>query len=358
MENLIFFIIGLILGISLTLLAVRGFRGVAEKLLGKSSRELAKTNREEINNILLPLKEKLTEFETKTGQIEISRAKEISSLETQIRLLAENNGKLCKEADNLANALKGQAKTRGDWGEFILQRLLEVSGLIKNIHYSLQETFKDSENKILRPDVVIYMPENRHLIIDSKVSLLSYERYYNDEKNREIHLKEFINSTKEHIKDLKNKFYQEIKEINSPDFVLMFIPTEGAFSLIFQQPDELIEFALKNNILLVGPSALLTTLKTVELFRKHEKQTQNVIEIAEESGKLYDKFVGLLCDLENIQNFFDKTAECFNTARKKLDGKGNLISRTEKIKELGAKTSKSIPEKYLNENEPGEKLQI
>ena len=193
------------------------------------------------------------------------------------------------------------------------------------------------------------MPNSRHIIIDSKVSLLSYERFYNSEKNDQNNLKDFINSTKEHIKNLKSKFYQEIKDINTPDFVLMFIPVEGAFNLIFQQDGDIIDFAWRNKILLVGPSTLLTTLKTIELFWKHEKQTQNVIEIAEESGKLYDKFVGLLSDLENIKAYFDKTSESFESARKKLDGRGNLINQVEKLRDLGAKTSKIIPEKYSKE---------
>ena len=327
----------------------REFEEIAAKILKQNSCEFSKTNQEEIFNLLRPFREKLIEFETKIEQTRLEEAKEITSLETHIKLLAENNQKICQEANNLTNALKGQVKTQGNWGEFILSRLLEISGLLENHHYTLQQTFKDSDNKILRPDVTIHLPNSRHLIIDSKVSLLSYERLYNSEKNDQNNLKDFINSTKEHIKNLKSKFYQEIKDINTPDFVLMFIPVEGAFNLIFQQDGDIIDFAWRNKILLVGPSTLLTTLKTIELFWKHEKQTQNVIEIAEESGKLYDKFVGLLSDLENIKAYFDKTSESFESARKKLDGRGNLINQVEKLRDLGAKTSKIIPEKYSKE---------
>ena len=347
MEILVSFIAGLIFGITIVLLISRGF----EKVLKNNSQELSKTNHEEIFNLLKPFRERLLEFETKMEQSRIEEAKEISSLETQIKLLAENNSKICQEANNLTNALKGQSKMQGDWGEFILQRILEVSGLIKRQHYSMQETFKDDGNKMLRPDVVIYMPNDRHLIIDSKVSLVSYERYFNNQENNDIHLKEFINSTKEHIKSLKGKFYQDIKEINSPDFVLMFVPLEGAFGLIFEQDSEIIDFAWKNKILLVSPSTLLTTLKTIELFWRHEKQNKNVIEIAEESGRLYDKFANLLNDLENIRMLFDKTADCFESARKKLEGRGNLINQVEKLKLLGAKNSKDIPEKFQSETE-------
>ena len=325
------------------------FENIAGKILKQNSCEFSKTNQEEIFNLLKPFREKLIEFETKIEQTKIEEAKGITSLETHIKLLAENNQKICQEANNLTNALKGQVKTQGNWGESILQKLLEISGLLENHHYSLQESFKDSDNKIFRPDVIIHMPGSRHLIIDSKVSLLSYERYYNSEENNQNHLKDFINSTKEHIKNLKSKFYQELKDINTPDFVLMFIPTEGAFNLIFQQDSEIIDFAWRSKILLVGPSTLLTTLKTIELFWKQEKQTQNVIEIAEESGKLYDKFVGLLNDLENIKTYIDKTSECFDNARRKLDGRGNLINQVEKLRVLGAKTSKLIPEKYYSE---------
>ena len=327
------------------------FEDIAGKILKQNSCDFSKTNQEEIFNLLKPFREKLIEFETKIEQSRLEEAKGITSLETHIKLLSQNNQKICQEANNLTNALKGQVKTQGNWGEFILNRLLEISGLLENHHYSLQESFKDSDNKILRPDVIIHLPENRHLIIDSKVSLISYERYYNSEENNQNHLKDFTNSTKEHIKNLKSKFYQEIKNLNTPDFVLMFIPTEGAFNLIFQQDSEIIDFAWRNKILLVGPSTLLTTLKTIELFWKQEKQTQNVIEIAEESGKLYDKFVGLLCDLENIKTYFDKTSECFETAKRKLDGRGNLINQVEKLRVLGAKTSKLISEKYYKEDE-------
>ncbi len=293
------------------------------------------------------LNKQISALSAEKQTLENALIKEMSSLQTNIKLLAENNQQICKEANNLSDALKGQSKVQGNWGEVILNRLLEISGLIEGCHYFPQETFKDNDNKMLRPDVIIKLPENRHVIIDSKVSLISYERFYNCGENNQIHLKEFINSTKEHIKSLKSKFYQEIKDINTPDFVLMFIPIEGAFNLIFGQDTEIIDFAWRNKILLVSPSTLLVTLKLIELFWKQEKQTENVIEIAEESGKLYDKFVGLMGDLENIRLYFDKTAECFETARKKLDGRGNLIGQVEKLKELGAKTSKSIPEKHL-----------
>ena len=295
----------------------------------------------------ISLNKQIAGLNSEKNTLENALLKEMSSLQTHIKLLSENNNRICKEANNLADALKGQTKMQGGWGEMILNRLLEVSGLAEGAHYSVQETFKGDNDKILRPDVVIKLPENRHIIIDSKVSLISYERHYNTEENSEFYLKEFINSTKEHIKSLKSKFYQDIKSINSPDFVFMFVPIEGAFNLIFSHDTEILDFAWRNKVLLVGPSTMLAALKLVELFWRQEKQTQNVIEIAEESGRLYDKFAGLLTDLENIKSCFDKTAESFESARKKLEGRGNLIGQVEKLRELGAKTSKIIAEKYL-----------
>lgn len=333
------------------------FEEIANKILKQNSFEFSKTNQEEIFNLLKPFRDRLIEFEAKIEQTKLEETKGMASLETHIKLLSQNNQKISQEANNLANALKGHVKTQGNWGEFILQKLLETSGLIENQHYSLQESFKDSDNKIMRPDAVIYLPGGRNLIIDSKVSLISYERYCNCEENTQNHLKDYLNSIKEHIKNLKSKVYQDIKDINSPDFVFMFIPIEGAFNIIFRNDNEIIDFAAKNKILIVGPSTLITTLKTIELFWKQEKQTQNVIEIAEESGKLYDKFVGLLNDIENIRTYFDKTAECFDSATKKLSGRGNLINQVEKLRTLGAKTSKYIPEKHY-ENDLDDRLNI
>jgi DNA recombination protein RmuC len=317
MENTIFFIIGFFSGIITIFLVTKGFETFAAKILKQNALE---------------------------------EAKNISALETQIKLISENNQKICEEANNLTHALKGHVKTQGNWGEMILTRLLEASGLIEGLHFSAQESFRDEENKVQRPDVIIKLPNDRHLIIDSKVSLIAYEKYYNSENNNETFLKEHINSVKDHIKGLKSKIYQDLKDINSPDFVLMFIPVEGAFNLIFQEDNGIIEYAWNNKVLPVSPSTLLITLKTIELFWKHEKQTQNVIEIAEESGKLYDKFVGLLCDLDNIKACIDKTSECFESAKRKLDGRGNLISQVEKLRELGAKTSKSIPDKHFTDS--------
>jgi len=326
------------------------FENTANKLLKQNSEEFSKLGKKEIEDLIKPFREKITELSQRIEKSRLDEAKELSSLETHIKLLAENNQKVCQEANNLAGAIKGNSKTRGNWGEVILERILESSGLQKGIHYSAQESFKNSENSLLRPDVVIYMPDNRHLVIDSKVSLISYEKFCNSEGDEEKHLKDFLASVREHIKSLKNKFYQELKGINSPDFVLMFIPIEPSFSLIMQNEPEIFDFARKNKVLPVSPSTTLAALKTIELFWQRENQNRNVAEIAEESGKLYDKFVGLLKEMGALKGCFSKALGCFDNINKKLEGRGGLIGQAEKIKLLGAKTSKEIPVDYIEKN--------
>jgi len=324
------------------------FENIAGKILKQNTEEFSKAGKKEIDELIRPFREKIVELTERIEKNRLNEVKDLSSLETQIKLLSQNNQKICDEANNLAHAIKGDSKTRGNWGEVILERILEVSGLQKNVHYSCQQNFRNDENDLLRPDVVIYMPENKHLIIDSKVSLISYEKFYNSEENNDKYLKEFLNSAREHIKSLKSKFYQGIKDINSPGFVLMFMPVESSFSLLLQNDCEILDFARKNNVLLISPSTLLVTLKTIEIFWQQDNQSKNVTEIAEESGKLYDKFVGLLYDIDVLKSCFSKTLGCFENLNTKLEGRGGLIKQAEKIKLLGAKTSKEIPETLLN----------
>lgn len=323
------------------------FENTANKILKQNTDEFSKLSKKEIEELIKPFREKIAELSSNIEKTRMEGAKEFSSLETQIKILSQNNQRISEEANKLANAIKGESKIRGNWGEAILKRLLEVSGLQENIHYTLQESFQAENGSFCRPDVVIYMPENRHLIIDSKVSLISYEKYYNSEDETDKNLKEYISSVKEHIKNLKSKFYQDIKDINSPDFVLMFIPVEASFSLLLDNDAEIFEFARKNRVLPVSPSTLLVTLKTIEMFWKQKNQEKNVAEIAEAGGKLYDKFAGLLTDIDVLRNYFSKTINCFDNLNKKLEGKGGLIGQVEKIRELGAKTTKEIPESFL-----------
>ncbi len=321
------------------------FENAANKIFKQNTEEFSRLGKREIEELIKPFREKISELSQRIEKTRLDEAKELSSLETQIKLLFQNNQRISEEANNLAKAIKGDSKARGNWGEVILERILEVSGLQKDVHYSSQQSFKGMEDNHLRPDVLINLPDNRHLVIDSKVSLVPFEKYCNEEDEK--HLKEYVNSVREHIKNLKSKFYQEVKDINSPDFVLMFIPVEASFGLLIQSDAEIFEFARKNKVLPVSPSTLLITLKTVELFWQRDSQSRNVIEIAEESGKLYDKFVGLLGDIDVLKNCFSKTLGCFENINKKLEGKGGLIRQAEKIKTLGAKTSKEIPEACL-----------
>ena len=321
------------------------FENIASKILKENTTEFSKTNQKELDDILKPFKERIMEFEKKIETVRNEEIKDITSLKTEIKHLTDNNQRLSEDANNLASALKGQNKTQGNWGEVILERILEMSGLRADYEYSTQYTIKNDDGKMQRPDVVVHLPENRHIIIDSKVSLVSYENFYNaqEDDDKQVYIKEFINSLKKHIKDLGEKEYFEAESINSPDFVLMFIPIEASFHLIFQQDNSILDFAWEKKIVLVGPSTLLAALKTINLFWNQEKQTRNVMEIVKESGTMYDKFVGLLDDLS-------KTRNSLNNAFNKLsEGNGNIIKRVENLKKLGAKASKAIPLEYLSE---------
>ncbi len=234
--------------------------------------------------------------------------------------------KLTQNSRDMLDIIKGGSKSRGDWGEMVLERIMEASGLQKGVHYLSQETYQNDEYKQLRPDFVICLPDNRHIVIDSKASF---------DRNR----------IKDHIKSLRSKFYEQIKGLNTPDFVIMFIPVESVFIEVMRKDSDIFEYAWKNKILITGPSTLLVALKTIELSWQRENQSRNVLEIAEESGKLYDKFVGLVQDIENVKGQFDRVLNCFEDMNRKLEGKRGLINQAEKIRELGAKTSKSLVEK-------------
>ena len=246
--------------------------------------------------------------------------------------------------------MKGDQKKQGNWGEFVLERILERSGLIKGEEYDTQFSTRNDEGDILRPDVIIKLPENKHVIIDSKVSLVAYEQYVNTEnqEERERNIKLHIESIKSHVKGLSEKSYAHADAINSPDFVLMFMPIESSFSIAVQQDIELFNFAWDRRVVIVSPSTLLATLKTIESIWKREKQTQNAIEIATEGGKLYDKFAGLVEDLKRLGNQLDTVQKTYKEANKKLfEGSGNLIGKVDKLRQLGAKTTKNLPEIFM-----------
>ncbi len=266
---------------------------------------------------------------------------------------------MTKEANNLTRALKGDSKTQGNWGEFILESILEKSGLVKDREYTIQTSIKNDEGKLLRPDVIINLPENKSMVIDSKVSLTAYEQYVSSEDDAERikYLSDHVVSVKNHMKRLSPKEYQNLYGLQSLDFVLMFIPIEPAFAAAVQSDSNIFYEAFEKNIVIVSPTTLLATLRTISSLWKQEKQNRNAIEIAKQSGELYDKFVGFMEDLVSIGNNLKQTKDNYDKAMNKLvEGRGNLVKRVENIKQLGAKATKSLPNSLLDRAEDDDKL--
>jgi len=333
---------------------VKEFENLANRIFDEKSNKFTTQNRDNIDQILKPLNEKIKEFEKKVEETYDKESKQRFSLEVEIKKLYEANLQITKDATNLTNALKGQSKTQGNWGEFILESILEKSGQVKGREYIVQESYTGEDRKRFQPDIIINLPEHKSLVIDSKVSLVAYERYSSaeGETERVNALREHIASLKNHIKGLSGKNYQNLYQIQSLDFVLMFMPIESAFSLAVQYEPGLFNEAFEKNIVIVSPSTLLATLRTIASIWRQEKQNKNALEIARQSGALYDKFVGFIDDLKNVGNKIDIAKDSYDNAFKKLhEGSGNLISRVEKIKSLGAKTTKSLPQALLDRTE-------
>jgi len=335
------------------------FENIAHKILKQHSLEFSELNQKNIGDILNPLKEKIKDFEKKVGDAYDKEVRDKVDLRAEIKSLYELNKKVSEEANNLTKALKGDSKKQGNWGEVVLERILERSGLIKGEEYDTQVSTSNEEGKRIQPDVIVYLPDKKHIIIDAKVSLVAYENCVNatNEEDRQRFVKEHLLSVRTHIKSLSAKNYQLSGDFNSPDFVLLFIPIESSFSIAVQEDQELFNFAWENKIVIVSPSTLLATLKTISSIWKQESQTKNAIEIARQSGALYDKFIGFLSDLQKIGKGIDNIHELYNDAINKIQtGRGNLITSAENIRKLGAKTSKSLPEKFSN-NEKEEDTQ-
>jgi len=330
------------------------FENIAHKILKQNSQEFTSSNQKNISEILNPLKEKIQLFEQRIQETHVQGVRDHTSLREEVRKLFELNSKISEEANNLTKALKGDNKKQGNWGEMVLERILERSGLIKGEEYETQFTARNDHNEILRPDVVIKLPDNKQIIIDSKVSLIAYEKYINAElpEEKEKFSKLHLESLKTHIRGLSEKSYASSVAFNTPDFVLMFLPIESSFSIAIQEDIELFNFAWDKRVVIVSPSTLLATLKTVESIWKREKQTQNAIEIASEGGKLYDKFASLVDDLKRLGNQLDTVQKTYQEANKKLyTGSGNLLGRVEKLRLLGAKNTKNITEHSLKQIE-------
>ena len=326
------------------------FENIAHKILKNNSQEFTQVNQKNINEILNPLKDKIQLFEKKVEDTYQKGIKDQTDLKAEIKKLYDLNSRISQEANNLTKALKSDSKKQGNWGEFILERVLERSGLVKGQEYDTQITARNEQGDLIRPDVIVKLPENKHIIVDSKVSLVAYETFVNtdDPDQKTSFLKQHVESIKTHIKGLSDKNYQNATLFDTPDFVLLFMPIESAFSVAIQSDPDLFNFAWERKIVIVSPTTLLATLRTVSSIWKHEKQTQNAIEIARQGGALYDKFVGFLNDLEDLGNQINRVSKTYDTAKNKLtDGSGNLIKRAETLKKLGAKASKSISENLI-----------
>lgn len=326
------------------------FEVLANKILEEKSTKFTNQNRENIKNILEPLEKKIQTFEKKVSDSDEKRVGFQSALKTQLDHLKELNAQMSKDTINLTKALKGDSKMQGNWGELVLERVLEKSGLEKDREYFVQQSFTTDEGKKVLPDVVIHLPDNKKMIVDSKVSLVAYERFTNeeDETLKIQYLKEHVNSLKRHIEQLSEKKYEDIYQIESPDFVLLFIPIEPAFAVALNSDNHLYNKAFEKNIVIVTPSTLLATLRTIDSMWNNEKQQRNAIEIARQAGALYDKFQGLLTDLVSIGKRIDDSKKEYSGAMNKLvEGRGNLITSVEKLKKMGAKAKKSMPENII-----------
>lgn len=326
------------------------FENLANKILDEKSTKFTEQNKENIKNILSPLQEKIKGFEDKVEKTHKESIDYHAALRQQILGLKELNQQMSKETLNLTKALKGDNKMQGNWGELVLERVLEKSGLEKDREYFVQQSFTNDEGKRVLPDVVIHLPDNKKMIVDSKVSLVAYEQFINeeDETLKEKYLKKHVLSLKTHVEQLSEKKYEDLYRIESPDFVLLFVPIEPAFAVALNADNHIYNKAFEKNIVIVTPSTLLATLRTIDSMWNNEKQQRNALEIARQAGALYDKFQGLLGDLINIGKRIDDSKKEYSGAMNKLvEGRGNIITSIEKLKKMGAKAKKSLPEKII-----------
>ena len=327
------------------------FEQIATKILEEKTAKFTEVNRSSMDLILTPLKENIKAFEQKVEKVYKDESDERNTLRGVISQLMLQSKQIQEEAGNLTRALKGDSKKQGNWGELILERVLERSGLVKDREYRVQASLQHAEGNRMQPDVIIDLPDEKHIVVDAKVSLVAYERLVSadTEEDRELFLKQHIVSIKSHIQNLSGKNYHDLYQISSPDFVLLFIPIESSFGLAVQADTELFNYAWDRKVVLVSPSTLLATLRTISSIWKQERQNRNVLEIARLSGSMYDKFVGFLTDMEGIGRNIRQSQESYDKALNKLStGAGNLSNTAEKIRKLGAKTNKHIDAKFLD----------
>lgn len=336
------------------------FENLANKIFREHSREFVQTSGKNLNELISPLKERLLTFEKKVQDAYDLETRDKISLKQEVKSLFELNRKLSEDAENLTKALKGDTKKQGNWGEVVLERVLERSGLTKGVEYESQMSTRGDDGQLLKPDVVIKLPEDKHLIIDSKVSLVAYEHFVSSDEQaeRDRYIRQHVDSIRSHIRSLSEKSYQAAGAFDTPDFVLLFLPIESAFSVAMQYEPDLFSFAWERKIVIVSPTTLLATLKTVSSIWKQEKQTQNALEIARQGGNLYDKFVSFIEDIQRLGNQINTVQKTYEEVNKKLvSGSGNLIGRAEKLRTLGIKVGKNLPAQYLlTENDDEEEL--
>jgi len=330
------------------------FENLANQIFDAKTKSFAEQSRANLDTILTPFKEKITAFEKQVNEAYASEGKERHSLIKEVQRLQELNQKLGEDAENLTKALKGDSKTQGTWGEIILERILEESGLRKGIEYDSQGGFRDAEGKLLKPDVIVHLPEQKDIVIDSKVSLVAYEKYVRaeDDGERDKAVRDHLVSINAHLKGLESKKYDELPGVKSLDFVLMFIPVESAFMLAIEKDNEIFRKAFDKSIMIVSPSTLLVTLRTIQNIWRYEHQNKNALEIADRAGALYDKFVGFVNDLERVGDQIENTRKTYDAAHNKLvSGRGNLVGRAQSLIELGVKSRKQLPATALQESE-------
>ena len=328
------------------------FKQMAHDIMSQQGQQLAKENERQLGSLLMPLGSQIQKFQESVEKSYHEEARERFSLVKEIKGLQLLNQKISDDAVSLTHALKGQNKLQGGWGEVILERILERSGLEKGREYETQASYQTAEGRRLQPDVVIHLPEGKQIVVDSKMVLISYLAYMEAEtdEDRNRALKQHLDAVRRHMKDLSAKSYHDLPGITSLDFVLLFIPIEAAFGLALQADNGLFSEAFEHNIIIVGPSNLLATLRTIQNIWRNEKQSQNAIEIARQAGAMYDKFSGFVQDMDDIGSKLDAVNRSHDAAMKKLTtGRGNLVARAEKLKLMGAKTTKALPVEYLED---------
>jgi len=331
---------------------IKEFENLANKILEEKTGKFTEQNKTNLDAILKPLQEKIKDFEKRVEETHKKDIEDRASIQERIKNLVESSNKISEEANNLTKALKGESKTQGNWGELILENILERSGLEKDREYFVQQSLRDESGSRFQPDVIVKYPGDRSVVIDSKVSLVAYERFVSakDDKEREKALSDHLLSIKTHIRGLGEKSYSDLYQLKTLDFVMLFMPIEPAYLIVIQKDPELWNYAYEKRILLISPTNLIAALKMIASIWRQEYQSQNVMEIALQSGALYDKFVGLVEDLQDIGSKLESTRKAHDSAMNKLStGKGNLLGRVENIKKLGAQTKKDLPKELMEE---------